>query len=181
LPESDQALVAQSQRGDRQSFEELVRRTARLIYSRAFLETGDAHRAEDLTQETLLIAWRKISQLTDPAGLRPWLMTILHNVIVDAARHDFRRKRRGKFGDPDAMLRLADDSPTPAQTTQSNDERDRALAVLRNLPEEYRQVLTLRYIAGADYDEISRQLALTNGSLRGLLSRGLELLRKRMK
>ena len=38
----------------------------------------------------------------------------------------------------------------------------------------------LRYLAGADYDTIARQLALSNGSLRGLLHRGLAMLRAQM-
>ncbi len=54
------------------------------------------------------------------------------------------------------------------------------LAVLRSLPEEYRQPLTLRYIAGADYEAIETQLGLSNGSLRGLLHRGLKMLRTRL-
>lgn len=55
------------------------------------------------------------------------------------------------------------------------------LASLQALPEEYRQPLTLRYIGGADYDTISRQLGLTNGSLRGLLNRGIARLRDQMR
>jgi len=51
---------------------------------------------------------------------------------------------------------------------------------LRSLPEEYRLPITLRYIAGADYETISTQLGLTNGSLRGLLHRGLNLLRNKL-
>ena len=52
--------------------------------------------------------------------------------------------------------------------------------MLRSLPEEHRLPLTLRYIAGADYETISTQLGLTNGSLRGLLHRGLKMLRERL-
>jgi RNA polymerase sigma-70 factor, ECF subfamily len=52
--------------------------------------------------------------------------------------------------------------------------------VLRSLPDEYRLPLTLRYITGADYETISTQLGLSNGSLRGLLHRGLKILRERM-
>ena len=75
------------------------------------------------------------------------------------------------------MLRLADPSPTPAESAQGNEEQQRALSILRSMPREYQQVLMLRYLAGADYEEISRQLALTNGSLRGLLHRGMAMLR----
>ena len=53
-----------------------------------------------------------------------------------------------------------------------------SLSILRSLPHEYRQVLMLRYLAGADYETIARQLALSNGSLRGLLHRGLAMLRR---
>ena len=48
------------------------------------------------------------------------------------------------------------------------------------LSEDHRLPLTLRYIVGADYDTISTQLGLTNGSLRGLLHRGLKMLRDRL-
>jgi RNA polymerase sigma-70 factor, ECF subfamily len=178
--EADEVLVAKSQRGDRAAFEELVRRTARLIFSRAYLETADLHRAEDLTQETFLTAWRSIHQVSDPSGFRTWLLSIAHTCAIDAARRGNRKKRSGKSGDADDMFRLPDGSPTPAQSAQTREERERALAALRQLPAEYRDVLMLRYLGGADYETISRQLALSNGSLRGLLHRGLALLRSRL-
>ena len=58
--------------------------------------------------------------------------------------------------------------------------REKVLVALRSLPDEYRLPLALRYLAGADYDTIGEQLGLTNGSLRGLLHRGLKLLRDRL-
>jgi RNA polymerase sigma-70 factor (ECF subfamily) len=185
VSDSDEALVIRSRDGDRAAFEELVRRTARLVYTRAYLETGDAHRAEDLVQETFLIAWRSIRQVKDAAGFRAWLMSVLHSSVVDSVRRENRRKRR-KPGDcnppalDDAILRIADGAPDPRESAERSEERARALSVLRSLPEEYRQVLMLRYLAGADYETISSQLALSNGSLRGLLHRGLAMLRNQM-
>ena len=52
------------------------------------------------------------------------------------------------------------------------------LEMLRSLPEEYRLPLWLRYFGGADDVTIEAQLGLTNGSLRGLLHRGLKMLRE---
>jgi len=184
----DADLVIASKRGDREAFEELVRRTARLVYARAYLETGDVHRAEDLVQETFLTAWKKLDQLSDPAGFRSWLMSILHSVLIDSIRRASRKKRKrggggaGGGGDArdDEVMRVADPSPSPDESAQRNEERQRALTILRSLPREYQQVLMLRYLAGADYDTIARQLALSNGSLRGLLHRGLAMLRKQL-
>src|SRR5687768_9462092 len=71
--EAESTLVSQAQRGDRAAFEELVRRVSRLVYARLYLETGDAHQAEDLLQETLLTAYKTIGQLTEPGKFRSWL------------------------------------------------------------------------------------------------------------
>ena len=111
-------------------------------------------------------------------------MTILHSAVIDAARREGRKKRRAPVsGDATEQegLRIAGTAPDPAAAAEVREERERALSVLRSLPAEYRDVLTLRYLAGADYDSIARQLALSNGSLRGLLHRGLAMLRQQMK
>ena len=163
MNEGDEALVMQARRGDRAAFEELVRRTSRLVFARLYLETGDTHRAEDLLQETWLRAFRALGRLDDPARFRTWLLAIAQNALTDAARSESRRKRlpMPRAGPPAA--------PSPDEEASRSEERGRVLAVLRSLPEEYRLPLTLRYIAGADYASIEIQLGLSNGALRGLL------------
>ena len=61
--DSELTLVKRAQRGDHAAFEELVRRTSRLVFARLYLETGDTHQAEDLLQDTLLTAYRTMGQL----------------------------------------------------------------------------------------------------------------------
>ena len=177
---TDEDLVRKARRGDAAAFEEIVRRTSRLIYARLYLETGDAHRAEDLLQETLLRAYRALSRLDNPDTLRAWLLTIAQNVVTDAARRETRRKRLAPHDGPDALAAVPGKAPPPEEEAERAELRDRVLAVLRSLPEEYRLPLTLRYVAGADYETIGTQLGLTNGSLRGLLHRGLKMLRSRL-
>ena len=179
--ETDPELVRQSQSGNRAAFEELVRRTARLVFSRLYLETGDVHKAEDLVQETFMVAWRSIRQVTDAQGFRPWLFSIAHTVLIDACRREGRKKRSAGREDSTALLRVADRSPPPDQAAQAEESRRQVLSVLRSLPEEYRLPITLRYIGGADYETIGRQLGLSNGSLRGLLNRGMTRLREAMR
>ena len=180
MTDAEIALVRRARGGDRAAFEELVRRTSRLVFARLYLETGDAHRAEDLLQDTLFTAFRSLSNLTDPGGFRSWLLTIAQNVVIDAARRDARQKRSGPHADPAALGKVAAAGLLPDQRLEQKEMRERVLAVLRSLPEEYRLPLTLRYIGGADYETIQTQLGLTNGSLRGLLHRGLKLLRDRL-
>lgn len=180
MTEADEALVKRSQSGERSAFEELVRRTGRLLFARLYLATGDPHRAEDLAQETFLVAWRSIGQVSDPRGFRPWLFSIAQTVQVDAARREGRKKRSGRRVDDKTLQGIGDQSAGPAQAAENAEQRQRALEALRSLPEEYRLPLMLRYLSGADYDTIARQLALSNGSLRGLLHRGMVMLREKM-
>ena len=180
MVDSEIALVRKAQVGDRAAFEELVRRTSRLVFARLYLETGDRQRSEDLLQETLLTAFRRLRWLEDPKSFRSWLLTIAQNLAVDAARHDQRKKRAaGRVAGVNApmLANVPSNTPGPEQEMEREETRAAVLAVLRSLPEEYRLPLTLRYIGGADYETICLQLGLTNGSLRGLLHRGMKLLR----
>ena len=175
--ESD--LVRRAREGDRTAFEELVRRTTRMVYAKLYLETGDPHQAEDLVQETFLRAYRSIHQVTDPAGFRAWLARIAGTVAIDAFRRS-RAKRRTEPGRaPSVVLESvaapAVDDPGLAET------REKARAVLQSLPEEYRLPLTMRYLDGADYETITTQLGMSGTSLRGILHRGLQMLRKAVK
>src|SRR5579871_2039177 len=111
--ETDEALVKRSQQSDRTAFEQLVRRTGRLVYSRIYLDVGDKHRAEDIAQETFLIAWRSIRQVSDASGFRPWLLSIAKTATLDAVRRENRKKRSapGAKADADAAIRLDDPMP----------------------------------------------------------------------
>ena len=181
MTDAELALVRSAKGGDRAAFEELVRRVSRLVFARLYLETGDSHRAEDLLRETLLSAFRAIRDLADPRGFRTWLLRIAQNVAIDAARRDLRQKRAATPQYLTSMhQQAAQKEAAAAEQAEREETRQQVLAVLRSLPEEYRLPLTLRYIAGADYDTICTQLGLTNGSLRGLLHRGLKLLRAKL-
>lgn len=181
MTDAEESLVRRAQKGDHASFEELIRRTSRLVYARLYLELGDRHRTEDLVQETLFTAYRAIGKLADPSQFRSWLLKIAQNVLFDSIRHDRRKKRSAPPGAQEQPLdAMISNSPQPEEALQQAETRQQVLSVLRSLPEEYRLPLTLRYIGGEDYDAIGLQLGLSNGSLRGLLHRGLKLLRTKL-
>lgn len=180
--ELDEALVVRSRRGDRAAFEELVRRTARLLFAHLYLKTADVHKTEDLVQETYLVAWRAIADLDDPRTFRGWLTTIANSTLIDSVRRDSRKKRNSgsRRGNAADLLAAPDPRPTPADQADSSEEQRRVMNLLQNLPPEYREPLMLRYLGGADYETIGKQLAISNGSLRGVLQRGMKMLREKM-
>jgi RNA polymerase sigma-70 factor, ECF subfamily len=181
MSDSEQELVRRAQAGERAAFEELVRRTSRLVFARLYLGTGDRQWAEDLLQETWLLAYRSLGRLNDADKLRSWLLAIAQNVLADALRRQSRQKRSPPPKEKaDVLAQVPSSQPSPVQDAERAEIHDQVLAALRSMPEEYRLPLTLRYITGADYETIETQLGLSNGALRGLLHRGLKILRARL-
>src|SRR5947209_9715612 len=114
MTDAEEKLVRSARDGDRAAFEELVRRTSRLVFARLYLDTGDTHRAEDLLQETLMNAFRSLGQLADPKDFRRWLLKIAQNALVDAARRDSRQKRAAPpRSDATALLAVAAKERSP--------------------------------------------------------------------
>jgi len=175
----EEALVRRSRSGDRGAFEDLVRRTTRLVYARLYLETGDRELAEDLLQETYLRAFRPIRQVSEPAGFRRWLLAIAQTVAIDAFRRSHALRRSAPRRESQEVL--GETPAPPPEDPERAQMRERVRTLLQSLPDEYRLPLMLRYIDGADYATITVQLGLSAGSLRGLLNRGLVELRRTVK
>jgi RNA polymerase sigma-70 factor (ECF subfamily) len=173
-------MVKQAQKGDRGAFEQIVRATARMVYAQVVATVRDRQRAEDLTQETFIAAWKALSTIKDASGFNSWLLTIARNTTLDAIKFEARKKRAAKSATGEAADDLADDTPSPPEHLESAEAANRALQLLEELPEDYRRPLMLRYLGGADYETIRQQLDLTDGALRGLLNRGMAMLRERM-
>src|SRR4051794_28330696 len=133
MNDTDSALVQRAQRGDRAAFDELVRRTSRLVFARLHLDTGDVHLAEDLLQDTLLTAFRSLGQLTEPEKFRAWLLRIAANNAANALRHDRCQKRT-----PPSHGLTPATAPEPIQRLEDEERRQQVLDLLRSLPEEYR-------------------------------------------
>jgi RNA polymerase sigma-70 factor (ECF subfamily) len=149
-----------------------------MVYAQIVARVRDRQKAEDLTQETYIAAWKALANVREAAGFNSWLLTIARNTTLDAIKFENRKKRQSATGE--AADDVADDAPSPPETAESVESGNRALQLLKELPEDYRQPLMLRYLGGADYETIRRQLNLSDGALRGLLNRGMAMLRERM-
>ena len=156
--------VRKAQRGDRGAFEEIVRATARLVWAYVHGLVKDPSWTEDLVQETYLRAWESIRTLQDPDAFRGWLFTI-------ARRFAWRHAEVSGRSTSVAEVPEKGTEPEPA------DDGERVRSALARLPERYRLPVTLHFVNGMEYGEISRELGLENGSLRGLIARGTKKLR----
>jgi RNA polymerase sigma-70 factor (ECF subfamily) len=185
LESEETALAQRAIGGSRAAFDDLVRRTARSVYAELLVLTGDRDAAEDLVQETYLRAWKGIGNLAEAEKFRGWLYAIARTAVFDAHRSEGRKKRstpvgvaRSGPGSGTGDETASAGSPPADAAAEHHESQARALDALAQLPALHRRALTLRYLDQADYARISRDLGISNGSLRGVLTRGLEMLRE---
>lgn len=146
------------------------------LYNTARRMTGDAHEAEDLTQETYQRAFQAWRQLKDPARCRAWLYQIMRNVFLDARR----RKRtvlelvvnEGERGEEVFSTRGAS-LEEEAIRRVSAVEIHRVLALL---PEELRTALLLCDVEGFTYPEIAHIMGCPLGTVRSRIARARQKL-----
>ncbi|MFN3484145.1 MAG: RNA polymerase sigma factor [Planctomycetota bacterium] len=167
-PAEERERAARARAGDRAAFEELVRVTARLLWAYVYGLVRDPFRTEDVVQETYLRAWAARGELRDPAAFRAWLFSIARR-LAWRAREAARREAPGPPKAPEPLIPPLPETP----------EEDLRLVreALGRLPDRYRMPVTLRFLHGLPYETIGKMLDMPNGSLRGLIARGVRKLR----
>jgi len=140
----------------------------RYIYG---LTGGPQQEVEDLAAETFTRAWKRrhTFQGDDGAALG-WLMQIARRLVIDA----YRRRKVREAG-PDLLPAAA---PGPEVSAQRRDDQRTLLALLQSLPEEPREMLTLRYLLGWQVNQIAGYLGLTENNASVTIHRTIERLRQ---
>lgn len=174
--DTEARLVDLAMQGDFDSFAALYASHLDPIYRYIYYRTGDVQDAEDLTEQVFLKAWQALSSYK-PVGcfFINWLYRISHNVVVD----HHRRKKLITHEELSSSLSLPDQEQAAALDAIILAEESAALAAaIGRLPEEYQQVVILRFIEGLGHAEIARILDKSEVACRGIQHRALALLNK---
>jgi RNA polymerase sigma-70 factor, ECF subfamily len=157
-------LVEAVRHGDRESFGQLYNLYAPMVHGilLARVPTDDV---DDLVQDVFLVAFKRIDTLREAGAFGGWLAMIARNRAVD-----FHRRRRETEELPENI----------AQKSSVDPEAAEALALIRALPEAYRETLVLRLVEGMTGPEIAERTGLTPASVRVNLHRGMKLLREKL-
>lgn len=132
--------------------------------------TGSRDAAEDLAQETLMVAWRKEQTLHDPDRRQAWLAGIARKRCLHWLR------ARGRSSVPPLEPRPAGDEPLALLERQDLERLLRC--ALSELPDETRRVLLWRFLEELPHAEIGRRLGLSEGAVWMRVARGRERLRR---
>jgi RNA polymerase sigma-70 factor (ECF subfamily) len=172
---ADEDLISLVGSGDAEAFATLYDRHSRAAYSLAFRMMGEKQAAEDLVQDAFLKLWRSAtSYRANRAGVRTWLLSIVHNRGIDQIRSlASRRRTQEKM---EASAPKSQPSEAFAESWR-NSQREQVREALSTLPPEQLKILELAYFSGYTHVEIAELLGLPLGTVKGRMRLGLKKIR----
>ncbi len=162
-PEQDCDLVARIVSGDESAVRDLYARYGQRLYAYALRLTGDPATAEDVTQETLVIAWRTAREFRGSGRLVAWLLGITHHQAMKSLRHAPRAA--GTLAES-----IAAPDPSPEEQAQTQEIRRRVRQGLQDLSVEHRAVLDLVFYQGLSLNEVAQVCGCPLGTVKSRLS-----------
>ncbi len=177
---SDAKLIELARNGDRAAFGTLVERYQQVVFRAALAALRSREDAEEVAQDALLLAFRKLDSFRGEASFKTWLLTITWNRAMD------RRRRVGEWlhrfvGRDDSHEIEVASAEASAETRLIAEESRRGVRrLLRTLPARYRDALLLSASGDHTFEEIGRLLGVPTGTAKWRAMEGRRLLRKKL-
>lgn len=172
----EQVWLEQARRGDKFAFGQLIEAYQGPVYNLAYRMLGNSGEAEEAAQEAFIRAYTRLESYDPAHKFSTWLLSITSNYCIDQIR-----KRRAVLLSIDEPL-----PPHPALHSDNNkgpeaeymaQEREALVqSLLKELPDEYRQAVVLRYWYDMSYEEIAEMQKTTVSAVKSRLFRARRIL-----
>ena len=172
----DGYLISKCLSGERETFGLLVDKYRSSIYAFAYAKLGDFQDAEDVAQEVFVTAYRKLYTLKRWDSFLAWLYTIASNLCKKHLKLMARRVDRQYLEEQEEFVL----NRPSMDAYQRKREYEPLYGALAELPEIYRQVLTLYYLGGMNTREIAQFLRISKNTIESRLRRARAKLKKEM-
>jgi RNA polymerase sigma-70 factor (ECF subfamily) len=162
-------LLALAREGDVAAFSRILEAEQSRLMAQALAFCGNVHSAQDLVQETMIAAWKSLHRFNGSCRLFTWLYVIL------------LRQHQRSLGWFSRRLPLAtlEQQATPDEGDGADTaEAELLRAMMAALPARHREVVRLRFYAGAAEAEIAAVLGISPGTVKSRLHHALEKMRR---
>lgn len=174
--QNDEVLVLAASKGNLDAFNQLVLRYQDLAYHHAYSLMGDPDSAEDVAQESFVKAFHGLNGFRG-GSFRSWILRIVTNCAYDILRRSQRHPSQPLFPEDengeelDSAPWLADPSASVQDAVEQAELSEEIRALMEQLPESYRNVLTLVDVHQLDYLEAAETLRVPIGTVKSRLAR----------
>ncbi len=162
----DGDLVEQVRGGDAAAFGELVDRHRSAVYRAALAALGNAADAEDVAQEALVLAYRRIDQFRGDASVRTWMISIAWRLSLSRRRRLSWKVRR-MFTSAGELDGVRSPTRSPEARLQTAETVATVRRHIRQLPPKLRDALLLAAAGDLTQDELAKALNIPPGTFRG--------------
>ena len=189
--DNDSEAIRRCQRGDIGGLEPLIARYQVAALRLAYLLIGERTVAEDIVQDSFLLAFQGIARFRPDSAFAPWFYRIVTNTARQRQRKAAVRQEisvnwqlGGNVGAAAAAAigasapRDRDPEVDPALRAERLEEREDVLRALAGLTQKQREAIVLRYYFGCSDQELSAILGCREGTARQRLHNGLAALRQ---
>ncbi len=156
---------------------EIYNRYFSAMYNTSYRIVKDSYKAEDIMQESFLMAFTKLDSLNDASMFGAWLKRI---VINNSISYYHQQNKHQNVTLDDVLYKIEDDQGITEDDCVTTAKASKIMEAMKTLKESYQISLNLHLIEGYDYEEICGILNITNGSCRTLISRAKDSLRKKL-
>ena len=180
MKHDDAQLIQRVLEGDDTAFSVLVGKYQQSVHALAWRKIGDFHIAEDITQETFLKAYQRLSTLKEPQSFASWLYVITANQCKAWYRKNRTWTQSLEETSSAPLEEAAYSGYVIAENERMTEETHREVVkkLLAKLQESDRTVITLYYLGGMTYEEISEFLGVSEAAIRNRLYRARRRLKK---
>lgn len=168
----EDTLITRSIDGDHDAFAQLMKRYEGAVFNLAYRMLGNAHEAEDASQEIFLRVYTNLARFDQERKFSTWLLSIGSNYCIDR----LRRRRFAWLTINDTVLTMPSPAKGPERTAIEREERDAVQRALLRLPPAYREVAVLRYWNDLSYEEICQVTGLPESTIKTRLHRARRML-----
>ena len=180
-PMEENEVVKLAQQGDKEAFSVLVRNYQNKVFGLAINIVRNHETADDLAQEIFIKAYQALPRFRFQSEFSTWLYQIAINHIRDHLRKHKKEKNDLRLDEIPEISGEEKEASEQLANRQAEEYRKRLLREkLEEMPEKYRLILSLRDIQGLSYEEISKMLKLSAGTVDSRLHRARRLLRKKL-
>jgi RNA polymerase sigma-70 factor, ECF subfamily len=165
---TDQEYVESSRNGCPEHFRWLVQRYQKPLFAFLSGRMGNASEIEEAAQESFVRAFLSLKKLRKPESFYSWLLGIAGRVAKEQFRSAAHRQKDSEVAAE--MITDAGESPQEHPLEE----------IIAALPENYRQVILLRYYEGLSCQEVATRLGMPLGTITKTLSRAYALLRQEL-
>ncbi len=145
------------------------------IFRYCYFKTSDRELALDLTQETFTKTWQYMANGKEIENIRAFLYRVAGNLIIDS-------HRKKKATSLDAMREDGFDKETDEHENQFNNLiGEEVIKALNELDEDYKEILTLRFIEDLSIEEIEKVTGISTNNISVRIHRALSKLKEGMK